>query len=130
MTRPSPQEIVDGLRRMLKEVVEPELHSEHARQRLAEGRAVLAQVDWDDAGLHLARRTEDLRSALAEMRTVGVAIPDGVLDQPLGASYEVLSRQHNACCSALIALLPKLEDPTLTPARTALLATLLGEQEP
>lgn len=130
--RPSPQELVDGVRRILKEVVEPELTSDHARQRLAETRAVLAQLDWDNAGLLLAQRTAALREVLADLQEAGLPVPPAVLVEPLGTSYQVLSRQHGACGTALIALLPALDeaaatDPRLAEVRAALLATLLQE---
>src|SRR5690349_18226808 len=53
--RPTPAEVILGVRRILKDVIEPEVGSEYARARLAEVRAVLAQVDWDDSLTTLAR---------------------------------------------------------------------------
>jgi hypothetical protein len=47
--RPTPAEVVAGVRQILKEVIEPEIQSDYARSRLAEVRAVLAQVNWDDS---------------------------------------------------------------------------------
>lgn len=64
--RPTPAELVANVRRILRDVVEPEVGSEYARTRLREVRAALAQVDWDDAGLDLARDTEALRALLTE----------------------------------------------------------------
>ena len=64
--RPTPAELIAQVRRVLRDVVEPEVGSEYARQRLREVRAVLAQVSWDDAGLVLARDTASLRALLAE----------------------------------------------------------------
>ena len=50
--RPSPAEVLAGIRRILKDVIAPEIGSELARLRLAEIRAVLAQVDWNNVALH------------------------------------------------------------------------------
>jgi hypothetical protein len=62
--RPLPSEVIASIRRILKETIEPELNSAHARSRLAEVRAVLAQVDWDDAGFTVAARNRELAAAL------------------------------------------------------------------
>ncbi|GLZ15954.1 hypothetical protein Acsp04_61890 [Actinomadura sp. NBRC 104425] len=67
--RPTPAETIAGIRRILRDVVEPEVGSEYARQRLREVRAVLAQIDWDDAALRLRRRDQALRGLLADART-------------------------------------------------------------
>ena len=65
--RPTPSETIAGIRTILRDVVEPEVGSEHARSRLREVRAVLAQIDWDDALLHLRRRCEHVRALLDEV---------------------------------------------------------------
>ncbi|GAA1651721.1 hypothetical protein [Georgenia ruanii] len=62
--RPLPSEVIAGVRQILKETIAPELTSAHARSRLEEVRAVLAQVDWDDAAFALARRNRALADAL------------------------------------------------------------------
>jgi hypothetical protein len=67
--RPTPSELIKQVRRVLRDVIEPELASEYARARLAEVRAVLAQVDWDNAGLHVRTQTTALRDVLVELRT-------------------------------------------------------------
>ncbi|MCG2621228.1 hypothetical protein LVY72_04785 [Arthrobacter sp. I2-34] len=53
--QPTPAEVITGIRRILKDVVEPSVGSDYARNRLAEVRAVLAQIDWNDSLTHLAR---------------------------------------------------------------------------
>jgi hypothetical protein len=60
--------VVQGVRRILREVIEPDLASEHARKQLRQIRAVLAQVDWDDAGFTLAERNRGLADALGDLR--------------------------------------------------------------
>ena len=131
--RPSPQELVDGIRRVLKEVVEPELTSDHARQRLAETRAALAQVDWDDVGLLLAQRTSFLREILAGLLRAGLLVPAGLLDDPIGTTYAVLAAQQSAFSNAIVTMLPAMEaaaatDPTVQALRGALLKALLQER--
>src|SRR5256885_1945886 len=63
--RPTPAEVIAGVRRILKDVIEPEVGSEYARSRLRELRAVLAQVDWNDAALHLQQECDLLAEQLA-----------------------------------------------------------------
>lgn len=64
--RPKPSELIAGVRAVLKDTVLPDLGSEHARTRVVEIRALLAQVDWDDAGFGLVRRNAALADALRE----------------------------------------------------------------
>lgn len=64
--RPRPSEIITGIRAVLADTIAPELNSEHARSRLAEIRAVLAQVDWDNAGFALQKRCGSLAAALTQ----------------------------------------------------------------
>jgi hypothetical protein len=66
--RPTPSEVVQGVRRILRDVIEPDLTSEHARKQLRQIRAVLAQVDWNDAGFTLAERNRRLADALMDLR--------------------------------------------------------------
>lgn len=47
--QPTPAEVIHGVRKILKEVIQPHVDSPYALARLAEIRAVLAQVDWDNA---------------------------------------------------------------------------------
>jgi hypothetical protein len=65
--RPTPAETITGVRRILKDVVEPEVGCEYARARLREVRAVLAQIDWDDPGLRMLRRYETLAELATEV---------------------------------------------------------------
>ncbi|MFD7008510.1 hypothetical protein [Rhodococcus jostii] len=70
---------------ILADTIAPELTSEHARSRLAEIRAVLAQIDWNDAGFILATRSRVLAEQLmASSRWVNEVVPSS----PVGDSYE------------------------------------------
>jgi hypothetical protein len=75
IVRPTPAEVISGVRRILRDVVEPEVGSEFARSRLREVRAVLAQVDWDDAALQVRRDRDTLRALNAESRAWMLADP-------------------------------------------------------
>ena len=66
--RPTPSEVVQGVRRILRDVIEPDLASEHVRKQLRQIRAVLAQVDWNNAGFALAERNRRLADALIDLR--------------------------------------------------------------
>jgi hypothetical protein len=58
--RPTPAETITQVRRLLKEVIEPDLQSDYARGRLGEIRAVLAQMEWNNAAAQLAARNAEL----------------------------------------------------------------------
>jgi hypothetical protein len=120
--RPTPNELVAGVRRILKEVIEPELVSDHARQRLAEVRAALAQVDWDEAGLRLAAATASRREFLTAMRDWCHAdasaasflepwLPDvaRAIEGDLGTTFHSLNEQHDRCGVALVQVTGALE---------------------
>jgi len=129
--RPTPQEVIDHVRRVLKDVVAPELTNDHARQRVAEVRAVLAQTDWNGAGLRLAAETGELREVLTQLRTQGITsdLTDAALAEPLGSTFDEVREQHELCAAAVVALLAELErraydDGPVAEARARLLATL------
>jgi len=69
MAHPTPAETISGVRRILKEVVEPHVSSAYALNRLREVRAVLATVDWDNPASSVLREIETLRRVLAEVDT-------------------------------------------------------------
>lgn len=113
--RPTPSETIAGIRRILKDLVEPEVRSEYARQRLREIRAVLAQIDWDDALLHLHRRDKAIQGLLTEIREWIDADPGrardladlsarlgAVRDEPAETFAEVNAR-HDANAALLVA---------------------------
>ncbi|RZL85029.1 MAG: hypothetical protein EOP32_01440 [Rhodococcus sp. (in: high G+C Gram-positive bacteria)] len=64
--RPTPQEIISGISRILKDTIEPQLTDEHALNRLREIRSVLAQVDWNDATMKLGRETQAVAELLQD----------------------------------------------------------------
>lgn len=109
--RPTPTETASALRRVLKEVVAPELTSDHAKQRLEEVRVVLGQIDWDDAGLALRARVE----ALQEL--VGAPLVPG-------STYADLQGQHERLAAlAVQQLAEQPDDPQLREALVQLLLT-------
>lgn len=67
--RPTPAELVSHVRRVLRDLIEPELDSEYARARVREIRAVLAQLDFDNVGVLLVRNTTTLRELLLDCRS-------------------------------------------------------------
>jgi hypothetical protein len=74
--RPTPAETISGIRRILRDVVEPEVGSEYARARLREVRAVLAQIDWDNAGIRLNQDALALQALLRDCHAWISADPD------------------------------------------------------
>lgn len=62
--RPRPSEVIEAIRRILRDDVLPELTSPAARARVAEIRGVLAAVDWDDIALTHLRETRQLGRAV------------------------------------------------------------------
>lgn len=66
--RPTPAEIIAGVRRILREIVEPDVTSDYARAAVRDVRAVLAQVNWDDAGIRLVHDNATLHRILLDCR--------------------------------------------------------------
>lgn len=73
--RPTPAEVISGVRRILADVIDPEIRSEYARARLREVRAVLAQLDWDNAGLGMQSDVARMRQLLGEFSRWATAEP-------------------------------------------------------
>ena len=76
--RPLPSELIAGIRKILADTIAPELSSDHARSRLAEIRAVLAQIDWDDGAFVLKSQA----AALADCLTASGPWAPAALPQP------------------------------------------------
>lgn len=76
--QPTPAEVIIGIRRILKEVVEPAVESEYARNRLAEVRAVLVQIDWNDSLTQLATDNAAVQELARESADWIQASPDRV----------------------------------------------------
>jgi hypothetical protein len=88
MTRPRPSEVIAGIRAVLADVIAPELTSDHAQSRLAEIRAVLAQIDWDNTAFAMKARALALAQALSDASAwVDTALPQPPGDETLVA-YE------------------------------------------
>ncbi|WP_216892261.1 hypothetical protein [Nocardia alni] len=104
--RPSPSEVVAGIRAILAETIAPELTSEHARSRLAEIRAVLAQIDWDDAGFTLASRSDELARCLGAAGECidGVSVPG----RPSVANFESYQRHYDQLAGLAVEVLRRL----------------------
>jgi hypothetical protein len=78
--QPTPAEVIQGVRRILRDVVEPHVDSPYARSRLAEVRAVLAQVDWNDSLTHLAQDNVAVGMLAEEARGWLARVGDGPAD--------------------------------------------------
>ncbi|WP_280420508.1 hypothetical protein [Nocardia carnea] len=103
--RPLPSEIIAGVRAVLAETIAPELTTEHARSRLAEIRAVLAQIDWDNSGFDLISRTERLSAALrAARRFTEAELPDAPIERN-AAAYQRYHEELAACATSVLAAL-------------------------
>jgi hypothetical protein len=125
--RPRPSEVVSGIRSVLAETIGPELGSEHARARLAEIRAVLAQIDWDDAGFALLARSVELARWLerAGEHIRGIAVPD----RPEPESYAAYERYYEKLAELAVQVLSQLrahldEQSDDEPVRTVYLGLL------
>lgn len=115
--RPLPSEVIAGVRRILKETIEPELSSGHARSRLAEVRAVLNQVDWDDAAFALAARNRALADALDRVATWRAgdpareaAVPACHVQLPGEDRFAAHQEAYLALSSAIVSLVDPLSD--------------------
>ncbi|WP_051163601.1 hypothetical protein [Nocardia brevicatena] len=103
--RPRPSEIIAGVRAVLAETIAPELTSEHARSRLAEIRAVLAQIDWDSIGFELMARTESLSRELRNARRFADV---GVPEPPTEKTADAYRRYHEQLAAAATVALAAL----------------------
>lgn len=96
--KPTPAELIAGIRQVLDDEIEPDLQSEDARATLREIRARLAQVDWDDAGFQLAARNRALAGALAAAQTWRAshpsALPDAAVPPEAGATFAEQQRRY------------------------------------
>lgn len=115
--KPSPSEVIAGVRQILKETIEPELQSDHARSRLQEIRAVLAQVDWDDAAYVLTERNRVLLDALQRVERWRGSSPAGAAQVPgfelPGCAGGRLSQQqvhYEALTAVAVSLIDPLTD--------------------
>ncbi|MFI7195158.1 hypothetical protein ACIBQ0_35975 [Nocardia nova] len=120
--RPRPSEVVAGIRSILAETIGPELSSEHARSRLAEIRAVLAQIDWDNVGFALTARSAELARWLerAGQHVGEVVVPN----RPETENYAVYERYYEELAELAVQVLGRLrthldEQPGDEPARHA-----------
>jgi hypothetical protein len=84
--RPTPRETVEGVARILREVVSPAVTDAHARGQLAQVIAVLGMVEWDDAVGVVSRSREATETLLAECRAWIEADPERAAHFTLPAS--------------------------------------------
>ncbi|NKY87618.1 hypothetical protein [Nocardia veterana] len=104
--RPRPSEVVAGIRSILADTIGPELTSEHARSRLAEIRAVLAQIDWDNVGFALVVRSAELARWLERAgEHVGEVV---VPAPPESASYAAFERHYEELAELAVQVLGRL----------------------
>lgn len=71
--RTTPEAAIEGVRRLLREAIGPELTSEQAVFTLRRIMAVLRETDWNDAGLALIRENEMLQALGLEILAEGEA---------------------------------------------------------
>jgi hypothetical protein len=64
--RPTPQEIVSGVTRTLKDTVAPHVRDEYAANRLREACAALDQLSWNDVGVALSDENDAVATLLAD----------------------------------------------------------------
>ncbi|MBD0859782.1 hypothetical protein IA539_00935 [Gordonia sp. zg691] len=114
---PLPSEVIVGVRRILRDTIAPELTSGHARARLDDIRAVLAQVDWDDAGFHLARRCHQMATSLQAIDRWRASdgertqdIPEVTVNLPAEQSTAAYSATYRSLASAAAALVDPMAD--------------------
>jgi hypothetical protein len=124
--RPRPSEIIAGVRAVLAETIAPELTSEHARSRLAEVRAVLAQIDWDSVGFDLMERAESLARVLREARRFAdVELPEAPAEKNPDVYQRYYEQLATSATSVLTALRTQLAArPADDEVRTAYRAIL------
>lgn len=130
--RPTPAEVIAGVRRILKDVVEPSVSSGYARSALDQVRAVLAQVDWNDASTTLAGEADELIALSARaVEWIGVSDARGerfaeaadrlgrlaATTQSPTERFEVRNARVDDLSRALVAFHAELQEWELAPGR-------------
>ncbi|MCR8898595.1 hypothetical protein NWF34_16735 [Gordonia sp. GONU] len=119
--RPQPSEVISGIRAILGDTIAPELTSEHARSRLVEIRAVLAQFDWDNVGFELVARADALATGLADARRW---LPGELPSPPPVVDYASYQAYYEELAKVATTTLENLRS-TLTAAPTDLAASAI-----
>lgn len=121
MTRPRPSEVIAGIRAVLADVIAPELTSDHARSRLSEIRAVLAQIDWDDSAFVTKQRALTLARSLQDASEwVGASLPEPPSEESLRAYEQYADALGVAAVDAIERLTVHLDrNPSDVAARSA-----------
>jgi hypothetical protein len=103
--RPRPSEIIAGVRTVLGDTIAPAVEGDHARARLHEVRAVLAQIDWDNAGFQLSERADRLGDALRDAQPwLAGELPP----QPATREYAALEEYYERLAAVAVATLSRL----------------------
>ena len=105
--RPLPSEVIAGIRAILADTIAPELTNDHARSRLADIRAVLAQIDWDDAAFVLKARTSGLASQLT---AAGAWAPDELPSAPQEESFDAYQQYWETLGDSAIKVMKRLAE--------------------
>lgn len=106
---PSPNQLIKGVRDLLRTSIGPELQSEQARFHLRKVMAVLRGTDWDEAAFALAREVAALQGVIAEASAWVAAHPQYGLSAPDAAlpgdahlqGFALVQANHAACRRAL-----------------------------
>lgn len=105
--RPRPSEIIAGIRTVLKDTVAPAVDGDHAKARLDEVRAVLAQVDWDNAGFQLAAKADRLEAAL---QAAAPWLPEALPAKPAQADYRAIENHYERLASIAVTALARFRE--------------------
>ncbi len=105
--RPKPSELIAGIRAILADTIAPGLTDDHARSRLDEIRAVLAQVDWDDSAFTLKARASTL---VLRLRAAAAWTLDDLPEAPEVESFDAYQQHWEALGFLAIGTLTRLAD--------------------
>jgi hypothetical protein len=122
--RPKPSELIAGIRAILADTIAPGLTDDHARSRLDEIRAVLAQVDWDDSAFALKARTSTLALRL---KAADAWTPDHLPAAPEVESFAAYQQYWEALGAQAIGVLTRLADHLVEHPQDAVASVIYRE---
>jgi hypothetical protein len=117
--KPTPQQLIDGVRSRLREVIAPELVSDHARAEIRRVMAVLRDVDWNDAAFITMRENVALEGILADVnawieadaaraQALGLTSTPGSIAADSPRSFAECDARNRACRAALAGMIRAL----------------------
>ena len=126
--KPTPQQLIDGVRNRLRNAIAPEVTSAHGQAEVRRVMAVLRDLDWNEAAFILMRETGTLAQILADAdawlssdparaRALGFSQTTLLSAMTPPQTFAEAYAQHAACLAALAGLIGTLSRASSSSAR-------------